>query len=478
MDVIIFSSVARDNLAMKPADATFTVTQVGGGPLPVRQNSTGASFVELPDSPRPLQLRVDVTPGSVNHFPISGHFEYRGDGVLVAIADPSTNAPTDRAEFIPVMGASVAQGKAVLLISFLSRVRDATEQTLDSLRNIPRIRQPIAPSDFSWDADPMDLHIINASVLSGSNLAFDQQNVDPNTEVVILRLKVKSSEAPQLLAVMWPKDLERTAGASPTPFLMYFHSGATQNRGTHYEIPGVGTYPNGWDYIFFGLLRYVMYFDDPLAGGDAPFTKGLCYQTAASGKKLVTVLPMNRVFQEVGILLSARSMEEVLLEIQSFMFRRKGIFAPPGLGRTALGAFSSGNPLVTSFLARNQTDPFCQDTLKEVYMFDAGDADKDPWAAQVNTWLRSGDPSTKMTRVYVQTTTGALGRLIGNAALARSPFVASSPNNQRTLAVIPSQVWKSALSAAGGRPPKNDFQSAHQLVSATLLTDALRRSGF
>src|SRR6266511_1598147 len=144
------------------------------------------------------------------------------------------------------------------------------------------------------------------------------------------------------------------------------------------------------------------------------------------------------------------------------MFRRKGVFAPPGLGRTALAAFSSGNPLVTSFLARNQSHPFCQGTLKEVYMFDSGESDKDPWAAQVSAWLRTGDSSTKMTRIYVQTTTGRLSGLIGAAARTRSPFVASSADGQRTIAVIPRQVWRAAVLAAGGTPSNDDFQQAHQ----------------
>jgi hypothetical protein len=382
---------------------------------------------------------------------------------------------------MPVMGVRVAQGNAILLVAFVSRIQDATAQTVGFLARVPKRRKDFEPVDRTWNLPSQRLHLINPAVLSGGALLFDQQNVDPNSEVTVLRLKLKKNEAPQLFAVIWPKDLERTGASPPTPFLVYFHAGVTQNRDVAYEVSGVGTYPNGWDYLFFGLHRYVKYSaisPDPLLNVEAQFTKGLAYQAGASGKKIVTVLPESRVFQEVGVLLSARSMEEVLLEIQSFMFRRKSIFALPGLGRTGLCAFSSGNPLVTSFLARNQTHPFCQGTLKEVYMFDSGESDKDPWAAQVSAWLRTGDSASKMTRIYVQTTTARLSGMIGAAARTRSPFVASSANGQRTIAVIPSSVWRAAILAAGGTPSKDDFQQAHQLISATLLMDALRRSGF
>ena len=49
---------------------------------------------------------------------------------------------------------------------------------------------------------------------------------------------------------------------------------------------------------------------------------------------------------------------------------------------------------------------------------------------------------------------------------------------QRTIAVIPRQIWRAAVLAAGGTPSNDDFQQAHQLTSAMLLTDALRRGAF
>ncbi|MFJ8596829.1 hypothetical protein [Streptomyces sp. NPDC093598] len=42
------------------------------------------------------------------------------------------------------------------------------------------------------------------------------------------------------------------------------------------------TYPWGWDYQFFGLLRHVRYMGDPLR--DDPVPKGLPYQVRASGR--------------------------------------------------------------------------------------------------------------------------------------------------------------------------------------------------
>jgi hypothetical protein len=171
-------------------------------------------------------------------------------------------------------------------------------------------------------------------------------------------------------------------------------------------------------------------------------------------------------------------MQEVLLEIQSFFFRRDSTITQPGIGRTALAAFSSGNPLVTTFLERNRSHPFCENVLNEVYMFDTPNGDKDAWATQVSSWLRSGDSTTKRACAYVQTPHPKLLQLVGGwPAGARMPFITASADGRRTLGVIPGNVWRTALNEHGGRIIEL-FQDAHQLISATLLTDALRRSGF
>jgi hypothetical protein len=183
----------------------------------------------------------------------------------------------------------------------------------------------------------------------------------------------------------------------------------------------------------------------------------------------------------VGAFLSAPSAETILREVQAFLFRRAGVYTPPGLGRVALASFSGGNELVTKFLSNltNQAHPFYLDTLQEIYMFDIAQRSVTAWLTEVQAWAGRGTSTTKMIRAYTQFPVGAYASLLGGAPAA-APFVATSADGLRTAAVLPGLAWNRAAAAAGApiMAAGGAFHDTHQLISALMLTDALQRSGF
>jgi hypothetical protein len=312
--------------------------------------------------------------------------------------------------------------------------------------------------------------------------------------------------------VSWPNAISRTDISVPTPFLVYFHTTVGQNvKAGFYEVPGMvdpapppgaspKTYPFNFDYVYFGLWRYMHYCGDP-AGTAAPrnpdpltvdpYAKGLPYQMAAAGKNAVIVLPCNRVGPQVGVMLKAAAMNAVLREIQSFMFRRAGTYTTPGLGHVALGAFSAGNLLTLTFLndPENQADPFYLDTLRELYMFGrfADPAGWNPvaWVNAALAWANSGTSAGKIIRAYLESTIPNYSRLVSPLP-STVPFVQTS--GLFTAAVLNVAAWNAAATAAGnasiaapdptGRIQGKAFQDTHQLISAMMLVDALSSSGF
>jgi hypothetical protein len=474
MDILICTGVGRSATVPGTLGANFRLFVEEGGEIEASAAEGNFTAFPLPEGAGPFALRLEAKPVAPTTHPVTAHFEYRGKGNLAIVPGPDPDAPTDVAELMTPLATRVAQGNAILVSVFFSRVRDATARTLQFLATVPAPRKKF-PAPTSWDTPAASVHVIGSPPVAGGAIVTASQSVDPNVEVRVLELKLsKPRDAPHFIAVTWPKDLPRTTEADPTPFVVYFHAGMAQNAGQAYEGAGTGTYPNGWDYQFFGLWRYLQYMGDPLIGGDAPFSKGLPYQVAAAGKKAVVILPLSSVQTEVGVLMSGDSMLEALLEVQSYMFRREGVFTAPSLGRGALGSFSSGNLLVNSFLSRNQSHKFCQEVLKEVYMFDAPGASRDSWVNQVTAWQKTGDAQDKVARAYVQTATAKLAQFVGVGSFGPAPLLITSGDGKRSVGVLPLGPWANAVAAAGGKG--GGFQQAHQLMSAVMMTDALRRS--
>jgi hypothetical protein len=404
----------------------------------------------------------------------------------------------------------------------ISGVRDVTAQVLNSLANVPRDRRYPAYSRVvghhpdrwpptSWESDKVTgYHFIASPLLTPGDrwvpqkLSFEKPNtIRPDAENLIF--EVAGVKAPKLIAVSWPRRIAPAAQARPTPFLIYMRPMIKQKIESRYggmvtEGPGfyvgpdgsLGTYPYGWDFLFYGFWSFLNYWGDPLTRGQN--TKGLPYQIAASGKDAVLIMPLNAPPKvdgsELGEFMRAGFVQQLLKDIQTFMFRRHGLSSVPPLGRIALAAFSSGNDLAAQFVNLNINHPFVRDNLMELYMFDApvqrkpdGSLLAPTWWSSAARWAAPGStvgPASKMIRAYVQDTY-PIPLLGGMDVPAQGSFVIKSRDSLLTIARLTRATWGNKRTEEQGDwpwEPKERWGMAHQLISATMLTDALQRSGF
>lgn len=470
MDLLILSAADFDGVAIA-SGVSFEVTADGN---PLETDSLGG--VRLPEAPRPLRITIKVRPPAP-FFDVAAAYDYNGPGDLQPVKGLVPAA------FAPVRGVVDGFSNSVMsLLVFVSRIREANVKTLAALTG-PDARPEFAPvTDFALPARQVSV-VSPPPVVRNGDLSFSVQNVQPAAEVICFEVKVEP--APKLICVVWPDSVPRTETAPPTPLLIYFHPNAAQNADSFYR----GAYPFSFDFCFYGIITYIRYSrglagqptPDPLQ--DVPQVKGIPYQMDASGKSMVLVLPINRVTSEVGVMLKADKMELILKEIIAFMFRRKGVYRTPPIGRTALASFSAGNELVTTFLKNNVGSSFAQNTLMEVYNFDlpvgfvSGDKAMRAWTKAVSDWAATGNSADKRIRIYQQFNfAGFYAQLLGVQPPTATPYEVSSADGNRTAVVAPGDAW-ARISRAMPKP-NGDFQLVHQIIPDLLLTDALRRSGF
>jgi len=442
----------------------------------------GLGGVRLPASPRPLRLVITVRPPP-QFFELRGEFDYHGQGDLRPAVD-DRGQELASSEFAPVRGTADGLGNAVMsLMVFVSRIRDVTARVLDLLQTLPDRRPEYTPPT-NLALTPRTVSVVTTPpIIRNDDLTFvGPKRIEPDAETIVFEVNVEP--APKLIAVVWPEATPRSYEAPATPVLVYFHPNAAQNRETHYR----GAYPFSWDFLFFGIITYLRYARadpvDPDPLHDIDGLKGLSYQMKESGKNPVLVLPVNRLFSEVGVFLKAESMESILKEIVAFMFRKRRVYKTPDLGRIALASFSAGNTLVTTFLNRNLQTGFAQNKLLEVYNFDlplsvtTGDANMRAWTQAVRAWAATGNTADKRVRAYTQANFANLYRqLLGVTPPARTPYEISDATGNRTAVVVPIDAWR-RISRQIPDDPLGAFQVVHQLIADLLLTDALRRSGF
>ncbi len=477
------------------SEGEFEVSINNGAFAPGSAMGPGHSFVTLPDSPRPLPIRIRLKSKNKHHWDIEGEFEYRGKGNLVVKKAPNEFQPP-RSVFTSILpGTTKKNFFSVIVTGFLSRVRDATPTVLAELASVPtglrndqdtpRARRHLISAELpdatlhpwppsTWKPPTLNFRYAQTPPVSGGRIVATSQSITPAT--IDLVLEVAHVTAPQMISVNWPTALNPTAKSEPTPFLIYIHPGMSQNVGRpgFYENNGQKPYPLGWDYLFYGLWRYVNYNSDPWTRD--PWAKGLVYQMIASGKNLVVVLPLNKAGIESGVFQRAPDTEELLNEINAFMFRRANIFTPPALGRVALGGFSSGVALMSNLLSSVQSSRSLK-ALSEVYMFDRGHGvgqtgrNEATVAAVASAAAWAGRDQAKIVRFYSQMDSSAVTNY--SSLVGRTPprGVSVTDTGTRTVTVLPASAWASFRAWRGG-------DDLHQLISATMLTDALRRSRF
>jgi hypothetical protein len=494
MDYLEISAVAFDHLPsnnFSPSkECNFEVAFNGGDFTAVSRVAEQPAVIAIPATPRPLPVAIRAKPTTKKHFAYNGRFSYLGDGNLVRVEAAPEFRPPRAINFQKPPGSPVASSSSVTLVFYLSRVSDKTDEVVFQSNDVPPNREAYVPgvsngqSSAGWlDSWPGSkagsANYIAADPVLHGVLQYSAQNIDPDSENIVFG--VAGTVTPKLVAVSWPKKVERTLASKKTPFLVYFHAGMFQNSpranppGTNYEGPGQKPYPFGFDYLFFGLWKYMNYQGDPLLSGGGHYSKGIPYQVAAAGKDVVSILPESSVGFEVGAFGDAESAHDILREIDAFMYRRAGIYTSKGIGRTALAAFSSGNDSIRFFFKNtaNHGKLFYTDILQEVYGFDPPHADD--WVDAALKW--AGASSEKIIRIYSQGAHKTYAKLVPHHTLT-APSVQTS-GNSRSIALLPRKAW-AAVRAPQGLTTlvDDDNDDPHQLISAVMLTDAIRRSKF
>jgi|GEM_PF-3921404 hypothetical protein len=473
----------------------------GGNPVDPDSVLVAESFFTMPAGTTYFELIVQTLTSDA--FSSSGTFSDDGAGGFT---------PNEAlGAFEPPVTASFVGDTAYYVVAHLPELRDATDDSVTSLTPPPGRVGVSPPSPItSWDSAP---DLFNASVIStpclvGSTLQVTASSLTASGEMVVFERTV--ADAPTRVAVYWPTAVSRNPGAMATPFLYYLHPTYAQNAianpqdpsspyyvnsGDNHDPVTNSTYPNGYDYNYFGLWRYLHYSDATSGGawaGDPvlqdPFWKGLPYQIDASGKPVVAVLAMNKVAgspcDEVKSLTEAAEMQQLLFDIQAVMFRRAGNFTPPGIGRLAMASFSSGHTTLSCCLSKtsNHSHALYTDTLQEIYLFDPhADLASELTAPVANTltWLASGPlafPPTKVARLYTQITPPNLTPVLAQFGMPtpNGPFDLPAPANSNiSVTCLPLATWNAVAPSI-----YQHTGDVHQVMSAAMLTDALVRSSF
>lgn len=401
-------------------------------------------------------------------------------------------------------------GNTIFLVVHFSPVRDATERARASLAqsglDFPGAPPAPPPGDMTFRPAPVplppatysplpqevSLNYIASPPIAGGKIKVETRTITPSGDLMILRLPGVAT--PQLVAVYWPASVPRGPGAPPAKFLIFFRPGMAQNAPQFFEDPRDRhdpmtnqIYPWGWDYQFFGLLRPLRYFGDPLL--DDPFSKGFPYQIEASGRSVVLVMPLPRVAatpcDEITSFTDAVFLQEYLEEIQAFMFRGAGNTNFGPIGRLGMASFSSGHALMTCFLSKpaNRNHPLYLDKLQEIYLFDPHDgvvAEVLGALTQATAWATVGSSATKIARLYTQMGPNLIAPLLAQlgVAPANPPFHSQTPDGRKSLTCMPREAWEALVQGMASSVPYANTGQVHQAIPALMVTDALRRSGF
>jgi hypothetical protein len=493
VDTIFFQAVRRHGEL--DGGCSFEVSTDGGATFtPAQRGKDGRPFARVPSLAALPGLTVRAHPADARFWPGEGTFRWL-DGASHEGGDPRTPGPTGlvRDEAPPeqffVQGTEASGADSVTVVYFhLNVFRDVSQPLLDKLRATPSdekggdlaVWEPWPPT--AWVAPPpASYHAITPDVVSSGDVVFETCSTAAGLSVTLLERK--GAALPQLFVVGWPDLLPCVPGAGPTPFLVFFTHELNQNL---VQFKHLDRYPDSWDYLHLAVYHYLNYGRDPIDLESAGQTwRGLVYQMSLAGKTPVLFLPVGDAkvpAGEVGDCLDAAKLEDLLIEVQAFFFKRAGLFQPPSaeVGRTAMASFSSGNNEVSIFLTRpgNLSHRFYLDTLRELYCLDVPRAFAPGWARAAETWAGRGkDSAEKVIRMYgtdPPTYAPIHQALVGGPAPA-APYASSSGSGTRTVAVLPEASWRAALNL-----PNADPQSlagyVHELCAATLLADALRRS--
>jgi hypothetical protein len=432
-----------------------------GGPLTAKTGST--AFVKL-SPPKPIGSGMQYTLATIQ---LSRFKDATADVVKLLMKLPTKRSFSDD------------QG-----VTWYDKQVDAVKEVQNHVDNYgdwpPAKWDPNAGPDVHfWDLNAVpNAHFLDPEkpVLKSGVLNFTKGAL-PAIDVESLVLQIAGTDVPQLFAVTWPtKTVERTATSGPTPFFLFIRQ---SNNGNHYDWDGLfvggdlNPYPNNFDYADEGLFANLHYGHSPLR---EPWLKGVPYQAAMAGNKVVTVAPCNKFGDEFGVLAKTKQTGRILEEIQAFMFWKAGIADPPKtVGDTAIAAFSSGTFHLDNWLRDpdNLNDKFLSNVVKAVYWLDPRTDYVDRFIEASLAWAGSPDRDKRI-RLYMRYPSAAHQKLLGTSPSA--PYVQNTTGDKRTAAVITDENWAKVVTKyLGGAPfAKVEWTYSHHAICATMLTHALR----
>jgi hypothetical protein len=471
-------------------DACDVEVSVEGGDFAQPEVSVlGRSLFTLPPAPRPLTLVIRATPTTPRFWPLAARFEYRGNGELVRLkADDADDPETfEVAAFQPAMSIEFTRifgfgGSFVGVVVYLSRLREVTERALKEINKVPaKEGKDWGLADGwlpSWRCKVREeMHVISDRMLDDAG-QLEWRPPETVAPVGQHRLfEVAEVAAPRLIAVSWPIDVpidQFPEFFAPTPFLVYLHPSIGQAADDYAGRP----YPFGWPFLFFIAFRDMAWFGDPMTSYPGP--KGVAYQIAAARRKAVMVVPVNKLGPDQGAALDPEELETYLREIQAFMFRRKHAYAPPLLGRVALAAFSNGCGQLLNKLLANPQHAFLKEFVKEIYLLDPR-MNSVQLVGRIQSW-RGNDAVDNRVRIYLSAPDAAYLKIIDQPAMPSTPFIRTTADGLRTMAVTSTATWSKSALALGAT--KNlaatigKFGPTHELHAGTLIVHALGHSGF
>ncbi len=198
-------------------------------------------------------------------------------------------------------------------------------------------------------------------------------------------------------------------------------------------------YPYGWDYLFYEFWHYLNYEDNPAID---PFFGGLPNQVFASGKKVVLVIPILSFANDADAISDPAQLVSLLLAVQKFIFAEK--FKLPvlseNIGSIILSAFSNGNYMATQVLQKAQGNF----AFSEAYMFDAPKELGEQWIEAADRWAK-GIYGAGVIRIYTQSLFSNLSKILNTSGLADAPTLGQTMDGTRSVALIGQRGWSALL---------------------------------
>lgn len=517
--------LAASNYKGQPVSCTFQATADSITALPTKDDTD--PLFDIPDHTRSVEVTVTPkwTAGQGPFWKETFSFSIGADGSLTADVD-------FRGHRVQLMPPSVVPGyRFTLAIVKMSKFRDSTNGR-DSTIGVFDLLDKVPTAMMIWNEKKKKREAINVPerallermygawpppnwdlsreleahslvdplnpLTSSRELNFAKSLLDIDVDSVVLE-RAGVRPVPAYFAVTWPKKIAPHLKPTPAPFLFFLR----QNNFLNYYRSGEfvdASYPAHFAYAYYGLFESLHYAGSPLR---FPGSKGVPYQAVKAGLDVVTVCPCyaydTKPSLEYGDLMNPEETEELLNELQAYMFWKDGVDAPPkSIGNTAIAAFSAGNFLPRNWLMNDdkRKGHFLSSVVRAMYFFDPTRQYVDPETKEVVHFLDdliasarnwAPDGADKRIRLYIQYTWPSLQKLM-DKPLPDPPYFVLSSDKTRTVSVVTNATWSNwlvktidpVLWKAAKRSPSKPvpFAFVHHALAATMLTHALAQGDF